>query len=130
MHPDPALWGATGQEVNHLVWMLVNILAAGVRWFIQTGAIPVTDKDYATLLRLTPVVLLAGSVYRLLRRRRWVEALFIACMDLYFLYNRMTVFSARPLVLAEMIGNLGLIGLSISLSLPQRIDKKKVALDA
>ena len=106
-------------------WLAVNALAAVLRWFIATGGMVVTDKDFATLLRITPVVMLAGSVYRLLVRRRWAEAACIAAIDFYFLYNRLTVFSSRPLVLAEMIGNLGLIGLALSLMLPQRIDRKK-----
>ncbi len=106
-------------------WLVVNMLAAAVRWVIETGSFIVTDKDYATLLRLTPVWMLAASVYRLMVRRRWIEALSIFALDYYFLYNRLTVFSSRPLVLAEMIGNLGLIALAISLMLPQRIDRKR-----
>jgi hypothetical protein len=111
--------------LDTFTWLLVNMLAAAVRWIIETGAVVVTDKDYATLLRLTPVWMLAGSVYRLLVRRRWYEAACVFALDYYFLYNRLTVFSSRPLVFAEMIGNLGLIALSISLMLPQRIDRKR-----
>jgi hypothetical protein len=111
--------------LDTLAWLVVNVLAAALRWIIETGSWVVTDKDFATLLRLTPVWMLAGSAYRLLIRRRWYEFVAIVAIDYYFLFNRLTVFSSRPLVLAEMIGNLGLIALSISLMLPQRIDKKR-----
>jgi hypothetical protein len=115
--------------LDTFTWLVVNMLAAAVRWIIETGAVVVTDKDYATLLRLTPVWMLFGSFYRLLVRRRWYEATCIFSLDYYFLYNRLTVFSARPLVFAEMIGNLALIALAISLMLPQRIDPKRRSKD-
>ena len=108
-----------------IVWYVVNIAAALVRQFVVYGSVIVVTGEATTLIRVLPVFLLGASVSRLLIRRRWALALFVAAADLYFVYNRLTIFSSKPLAVAELVGNLGLIGLAVLLTLPQRPDRPR-----
>lgn len=114
-------------HLEYTAWIVANIMAAALRWVMLTGAHVVASQDVGTLVRLLPVFMLPFSVLRLAIRRRAGLAVLIAGMDYYFLFNRLTVFSVKPLALAELVGNVCIIGLALVLMLPQRVDKKEMA---
>ena len=109
-----------------IIWLIVNSMDAMLRGFIEYGSITLADGALATQLRLLPVFLFVASVARLFFRRRYLLAACVLAADLYFVYNRLTVFAVRPLNVAELVGNIGLIGLAILLTLPQKIDKPRI----
>jgi len=108
--------------MHELSFYLVNLLAALVRGFVAWGSPLVADNDAATTIRLVPVIFLACAAFRQVQRWRLVRALGLILMDLYFLFNRLTVFSVKPMSLGELLGNIGMVVVALAL-LPGQPDR-------
>jgi len=109
--------------MHELSFYLVNLLAALVRGFVAWGSPLVAGNDAATAIRMTPVIFLACAAFRQVQRWRLVRASGLVLMDLYFLFNRLTVFAVKPMTLAELLGNLGMVVVALALLLPGRPDR-------
>ncbi|MGY2892736.1 hypothetical protein [Deinococcus sp. UYEF24] len=109
--------------LHELSWYLVNLLAALVRAFVIWGSPLVADNDAATAIRMVPVIFLAFAAIRQVQRWRLVRASGLILMDLYFLFNRLTVFAVKPMTLAELLGNLGMLVVAFALLMPGRPDR-------
>ncbi len=103
-----------------ILTVLADLLGLSVRWFITTMAREVASPDVATLWRMAPILILPFAAGRAFTRCRFVLALALVFVELYFLFNRLTIFSLKPLSLAELLGNVGLITLAFLLLLPKR----------
>jgi hypothetical protein len=58
---------------------------------------------------------------RQFRARRWALALVLTVLELYFVHNRLTLFSSVQLTRASLLGNLGLLGLGVLFLLPIQV---------
>ena len=96
-----------------LVDVTVQLGALLVREFIAAMGYHVAPAALGTLVRMLPLMVLPFAAARSLWRGAFWLALALICMELFFVYNRLTGFANKPLTVAELIGNGGelLLGL-------------------
>lgn len=112
-------------NIDYDLWLVTNLYAAGVRAFADYGATFIASPDIGAFARVVPIIVLFWATVRQFRRGKVLRGLSLIATLVYFLYNRVAVFNDKPLVLAELLGNAGLILLALTLILPQRRDHKE-----
>lgn len=111
-------------DLDVFLWLLTSLVAAFLRGFQTIGATTVANPDLGTLVRMLPVLVIPFSALRQFQRRRPSYGLALLMIETYFIFNRLTVFALKPLSLAELVGNIGLIWLGVLLLRPQKPDKE------
>ena len=107
-------------DIEWFLWVVTNLVAAFMRGFQTLGALPIANPEIGTVVRMLPVLVLPFAAWRQLRRRRIPYALSLGLIELYFIFNRLTVFALKPLSLAELIGNLGEVWLGVLMLRPRK----------
>ena len=90
------------------LWEFTSLLAALLRQFVAFGGAVVAGPDIGVAVRFLPLLILGAASIRQFRMCRPLLGFALIFTDLYFLYNRLSVFATKPLVLAEVIGMIGL----------------------
>ena len=111
-------------DLETFLWLLTSLIAAFLRGFQTIGATPLASPELGTLVRMLPVLVIPFSAWRQFRRGRPSYGLALLMIELYFIFNRLTVFALKPLGLAELVGNVGLIWLGVLLLRPQIPEKE------
>ena len=106
------------------LWEFASLLAALLRQFVAIGGMVVASADIGAAVRFLPLlILVAAAIRQFAACRPWL-GLTLVLVDLYFLYNRLSVFIGKPLVLGEVVGMIGLSGLGVWLLLLPRKERK------
>lgn len=111
-------------QVDGYISAFFALLALAVRWLLSGGGHVVASPDWGLIWRFAPIVVLPFAAWRSLRRGAPLLGIALIAIEVYFIYNRLTVFSSKPLVLAELLGNLGLMLLGLLFITPQKYWRK------
>lgn len=108
---------------EQIVTISTELIYAALREFQSLMATPLANPQIGSFVRILPILALPFGAMRALSARAWtskVLGMALIFIELYFIYNRLTVFAIKPLVVGELIGNAGLMMLGVLLLLPQR----------
>ena len=111
-------------DLEVFLWLLTSLIAAFLRGFQTIGAYALASPELGTLVRMLPVLVIPFAAWRQFRRCRAQYGLSLLLIEVYFIFNRLTVFALKPLSLAELLGNIGLIWLGVLLLRPQTPPKE------
>ena len=92
------------------------VLRQGVEWL----AGEVFSADVAIIVRMACIIPLLFGAVRAWKRGYYALAIPLFLIELYFLYNRLTIFADKPMAWAELIGNVGLLWLGVLFLVPFR----------
>lgn len=106
--------------LSDLFMVVAGLFAFVLRQSVEGLGYVVVGGVMAVIIRIACIIPLLFGAVRSWKRGYYVLALPLFLIELYFLYNRLTVFSVRPLSIAEALGNLGLLWLGILFLIPFR----------
>jgi hypothetical protein len=112
-------------DLNVFLWLLTSLIAAFLRGFQTLLATELGSPEIGTLVRMLPVLVIPFAAFRQFQRRRLPYGLSLLLIEVYFIFNRLTVFALKPLSLGELLGNIGLIWLGVLLLRPERPRKER-----
>ena len=98
-----------------------DVLAWLLRSFVDLGNVKVMDTSWSAYTYLFALLPLPFAAARQFRAGRWTLGLVLAVLTVYFLHNRLGLFSTVQITRASLLGNLALLALGILFSLPIEI---------
>lgn len=92
---------------------LIDVLSWLLREFRDVGNVKVLDTDWSALVYLFGVLPLPFAAARQWRARRWPLALILTALTIYFVHNRLGLFSTVQITRASLLGNVALLALGV-----------------
>lgn len=106
---------------HDLVSALIDLLAWVQRSYVDFGAVPVFDPFWSSVVYFFGLLSLPFGAARQARARRWLLAVPLIALELYFIHNRLTLFSNVQLTRASLLGNVAILALGVVFMLPIEI---------
>lgn len=106
---------------HDLASALVDLFAWAQRSYVDFGAVPVFDSFWSSVVYFFGLLSLPFGAARQARARRWLLAVPLIALELYFIHNRLTLFSHVQLTRASLLGNVALLALGLVFTLPIEI---------
>ena len=102
-------------SIESVLTILTELIAYLLREGVALLGTVVATSDVAAVWRFAPIVALPFAVMRSFWRGAFGLGVALLGMEIYFVYNRLTVFANKPLSLAELLGNLSELLLALIL---------------
>jgi hypothetical protein len=103
---------------HDLLSALIDLLTWLLRSFVDLGNVKLLGIDWSAVVYLFGVLPLPFAAARQWRAGRWPLALVLTTMTVYFVHNRLTLFSTVQITRASLLGNLALLALGLLFCLP------------